>query len=264
MEWCKLYASLQHDPDLRRAGERATLLFVFGLCHCAEEETDGYIADDVLPYFKLSGVEARAASLVRVGCWQRVSDGYTVPRWREKQKELYAIMDKRQKDRERVANKRKVSRDSRTTPAEVSRDSRENVAVENREEKTTTGATLPPAVAGAEIIPLPPPITAQTLVAEWVDHCQSRPPKQVVGQIAKLLGSMLGEGLPPLAVRAGLAAWHQAAVADANGRHPSTLPSFVHAAANAGSRGSTGDQRVRQAVEAGRRIQAMVDSGGAP
>lgn len=134
MDWCKLYASLQHDQDLRRAGERATLLFVFGLCHCAEEETDGYIADDALPYFKLAGVEARAAALVRVGCWQRVSDGYLIPKWREKQRELYAIMEKRRKDRERLAGKRKMSRDSR-----------EKVAVESREEKNPPD---PPASGG--------------------------------------------------------------------------------------------------------------------
>lgn len=133
MEWCKLYGSLQHDKDLRRAGERATLLFVFGLCHCAEEETDGYIAEDVLPDFRLPGADARAASLVRVGVWDRVSDGYVIPGWREKQKELYAIMEKRRKDADRMRRKRKESRDgsydSRAT-------GREKVALESRERTT--------------------------------------------------------------------------------------------------------------------------------
>ncbi len=79
------------------------------------------------------------------------------------------------------------------------------------------------------------PITAQTLVAEWVDHCSTRPPGRTFGQVARLLDEMLREGLPPAAVRTGLARWHTAAVADPKGKHPSLLPSFVHAAANTGS-----------------------------
>jgi hypothetical protein len=90
-----------------------------------------------------------------------------------------------------------------------------------------------PVRPSAEVIPLAAPMTAQTLVGEWIDHCAVRPPGQVVGQVAKLLGGMLGEGIPATAVRSGLAQWHQAATSDANGRHPSTLPSYVHAAANA-------------------------------
>lgn len=141
MEWCKLYASLQHDKDLRRAGERAIVLFVFGLCHITEEETDGFIADDVLTDFRLPGVEARAQALVNVGCWDRVSDGYVVPGWIPKQKELYAIMRKRARDADRQRRKRKESRD----PSPDSRATRRGkVAPENREELPPS----PPADAG--------------------------------------------------------------------------------------------------------------------
>lgn len=115
MDWCKLYARLPRDRDLRRAGERATLLFVFGLCYITEEETDGYIPEDALPDFRLPGVERRAEALVRVGVWDRVSDGYLIPGWKEKQREIYALMEKRRKDADRMARKRKESRDGRTT-----------------------------------------------------------------------------------------------------------------------------------------------------
>ena len=128
MEWCKLYASLARDRDLRRAGEAATLLFVFGLCYCADEETDGFIPSEDLGDFHLPRVQARAEALVKYGLWEQVSDGYLIPNWKPKQRELYAIMEKRRKDRDRVANKRTVSRDSRTT-------SRATVAVESREEE---------------------------------------------------------------------------------------------------------------------------------
>ena len=136
MEWCKLYASLARDRDLRRAGEAATLLFVFGLCYCADEETDGFIPGEDLGDFHLPRVQARAEALVKYGLWEQVSDGYLIPNWKPKQRELYAIMEKRRKDRVRVANKRKVSRDSRTT-------SRATVAPESREEKNPPNPPAP-------------------------------------------------------------------------------------------------------------------------
>ena len=66
------------------------------------------------------------------------------------------------------------------------------------------------------------PITAQTLIGKWLDHCANRPPGNVVGQVAKQLGGLLAEGIDPDAVEAGLAAWHS------RGLHPSTLPSVVN------------------------------------
>jgi len=107
VEWCKLYASLQHDKDLRRAGEAATVLFVYGMCYLTAEETDGYIADDVMPDFKLARVTQRAAALVRHGLWDRIEDGYVVPGWKEKQKDLLTQLERRKRDAERKRRKRK-------------------------------------------------------------------------------------------------------------------------------------------------------------
>lgn len=64
--------------------------------------------------------------------------------------------------------------------------------------------------------------SAQTLVAEWIDHCGPRPPKNVIGQISGQINSLLTEGIPYADVRAGLIAWQT------KGLHPSTLPSVVH------------------------------------
>lgn len=71
--------------------------------------------------------------------------------------------------------------------------------------------------------------TAQTLVAEWIDHCNKKPPGRVVGQIAKEIGALLNEGIAYADVRAGLAAWHQKSL------HPSTLASVVHEVMNSPS-----------------------------
>lgn len=71
--------------------------------------------------------------------------------------------------------------------------------------------------------------TAQTLVAEWIDHCNKRPPGRVIGQISKEIGALLNEGIAYADVRAGLAAWHQKSL------HPSTLASVVHEVMNSPS-----------------------------
>ena len=68
--------------------------------------------------------------------------------------------------------------------------------------------------------------TAQTLTAEWIDHCVERPPRNVIGQVSKQLKQMLDEGIDPDRIRRALAEWNR------KGLHPSTLPSVVHEIAN--------------------------------
>lgn len=76
----------------------------------------------------------------------------------------------------------------------------------------------------------PVPDSAQTLLAEWIDHCGQRPPGRVIGHVARELKAMLVEGIPLDEVRAGLAVWHQ------RGLHPSALASVVHEARTADQR----------------------------
>ena len=69
-------------------------------------------------------------------------------------------------------------------------------------------------------------VTPQTLVAEWIEHCEQRPPGRVVGQVSKELKALLDEGIEPERVRAALAEWNR------KGLHPSTLASVVHEITN--------------------------------
>jgi len=88
------------------------------------------------------------------------------------------------------------------------------------------------------------PDTTQALVAEWINHCRKRPPRDVVGQVGKSIKNMLAEGIDPADIRRGLAAWHS------KGLHPSTLSSVVNEVMNAtpAARPSTTDQRVNAAL----------------
>lgn len=73
----------------------------------------------------------------------------------------------------------------------------------------------------------PEPVTAQTIVAEWLDRCAKRPPGQIIGQASKQIKKLLDEAIEPDDIRRGLAKWM------AKGSAPSAIPSFVNEAMNA-------------------------------
>ncbi|MFC8436400.1 helix-turn-helix domain-containing protein [Streptomyces sp. NPDC057253] len=78
-------------------------------------------------------------------------------------------------------------------------------------------------------------VTAQTIVGEWLERCTSRPPKSVVGQVAKHIRVLLDEDhIDPYWVRRGIARWME------RGLHPSTLPSVVNEVMNGASTATPG------------------------
>ena len=99
--------------------------------------------------------------------------------------------------------------------------------------------------ASRAAIEVPESPGAQTLIAEWLDHQDDRPPQRVIGQVAKEVKSMIGEAIPYADVRSGLIAW------DRKGLHPSALASVVHEERRVkptAARTSTTDDRVRQGM----------------
>ncbi|CUW31727.1 hypothetical protein [Streptomyces reticuli] len=70
------------------------------------------------------------------------------------------------------------------------------------------------------------PVTAQTIVGEWLNRTSKRPPKAVIGQVAKQIKKLLDEGIAPDDIRGGLAIWMT------KGYAPSAIPSFVNQAMN--------------------------------
>jgi hypothetical protein len=97
--------------------------------------------------------------------------------------------------------------------------------------------------------------TTQPVIAEWLDSQHKRPPGTVISQVGKHVKAMLGEGIDPADVRAGLAAWQ------ARRLHPSALPSVVHEVmcgppTTGPSRPSTTDQRVRDHLELAAQLRA--------
>lgn len=84
-------------------------------------------------------------------------------------------------------------------------------------------------VGAAEAAPEEPtPVTAQTIVGEWLERCTKRPPKQTIGQTSKQIKTLLEDDhIDADDIRRGLARWM------AKGSAPSSIPSFVNEAMNA-------------------------------
>ena len=113
--------------------------------------------------------------------------------------------------------------------------------------------------------------TAQTILAafiDWVREQGGELTRQTIGTLARQIGALLAQKTPDKPIKQGLADWYL------SGHHPSTFDSFVNTAINADararaarngngqSRESTGNERAREAIEAGRRVQAYMDQNG--
>ncbi|MCD7440286.1 helix-turn-helix domain-containing protein [Streptomyces lincolnensis] len=71
------------------------------------------------------------------------------------------------------------------------------------------------------------PITAQTIVGEWLERCTERPPSRVIGHLSKEIRILLDEDrIHPDWIRRGIATWMT------KGLHPSTLASVVNEVMN--------------------------------
>lgn len=79
---------------------------------------------------------------------------------------------------------------------------------------------------GGASAPAPDTVSTRDLIGEYVNACAHRPPNDVLGHLGREVGKLLGEGIQPAHVRAGLERLR------AKGLHPSTLPSLVNEAMN--------------------------------
>jgi hypothetical protein len=231
--YAKLLANYASDDAIMAAGEAAELLFVRGLAFCATSDSDGYITESQMVRYVGAGMKdatKRAARLVESGLWERVGGGYLVRSW-TKIHETSAEKGRRMKaDRERKKSQNPpaesdgLQTDSARNPDGIQTEgSPDSLSlIHNTTSTQQDSARIPVADA------TPPDLTtAQTIVGEWIERAPKRPPQQVIGQAAKLVAAMLGEGIDPDDVRRGLAAWMT------KGLHPSALPSVVNEVMNA-------------------------------
>lgn len=98
------------------------------------------------------------------------------------------------------------------------------------------------------------PITAQSIVGEWIDRCPVPPPERTKGQLARNITNLITrDGYDPALVRRAVAEWHRRGIGS-----PAALPNVLHEVANHAAdtrprsgapRASTTDQRVQTALD---------------
>lgn len=87
LNWIRLDVGIASNPKivelLARKHDRAVVLFVFGLAHCGQHSTGGFVASSVLPAFQAT--PRHAQQLVDVELWDKANGGWTVRNWSEYQ-----------------------------------------------------------------------------------------------------------------------------------------------------------------------------------
>lgn len=232
--WFRFYVEMPRDPKIRRLTPTQRWVWASILCAARQSPVAGHLLIsereplNTADLADLAGVkESEAVKAVEamerlglverdenLGCW-------FVPRFTARQYESDNVTARTRKHRERS---------NETQGNDVGTFQRRSRERDRNTPETETETEVPePNGSGAGD-------TAQTLVAEWIEHCPKRPPSRVIGQVAREVRTMLDEGIGYADVRAGMQAWHTKRL------HPSALASVVHEQRT--PRPSTTDQRV--------------------
>lgn len=112
MEWVKLYAAFYRDPKIMALPDSdAEMLFVRSLGYAGEQETSGFIPERVLPALSRKRRYGNSvAALETQGLWTRVTGGWQITRWHDRQEELEKLAARRAADRERKRKQRAADR----------------------------------------------------------------------------------------------------------------------------------------------------------
>ncbi|RPK48350.1 hypothetical protein EES39_09360 [Streptomyces sp. ADI92-24] len=116
----------------------------------------------------------------------------------------------------KTAGQGAVSEGSPNSPRSVGEDSAPGSRILDPGSSVPTGRTAPAAS-----------VSANQLVGEYIAACDERPPSDVIGHLGRIAKKLLGEGISPEHIRAGLQNFA------ANPKHPSVLTSMVNEAMNA-------------------------------
>lgn len=241
MPWFKVDDKLHDHRKARRAGKAAMGVWVLAGSWAMDNLSDGFVPEDVLLRW---GTRSDAAKLVAAGLWDTAvregEEGWRFHDWERFQPSAAVTAAIRAKEAEagiRGNHKRWHAMRGVTDPdcefchAPVEESGQRRVTRSGPRSGTQSGMgesgairpePVPVPVSEPKGSDAPTDVTAQTLVGEWVEHCNSRPPQRVLGHVAREVKALLSEGIDPDAIRGGLATWHRKKL------HPSTLASVVH------------------------------------
>lgn len=152
MTWFKVDDKFHDHPKARKAGRAAVGLWLMAGSWCADNLTDGFVPDDVLPRWggRDEDVWGDADRLVSVRLWERVErdgdSGYVFLKWAKYQPTRADVMRKRAEARDRMARVRanitrssgEVQGDVRSTPSRPVPSRPESVVTSSRQSLVST------------------------------------------------------------------------------------------------------------------------------
>lgn len=211
--YIRLHDGMTDHPKIDGLSDRAFRLLIDSWCWCSRHLTDGHMPETT---WCKRGTRSARAELIAAGLVETTPTGVEMHDYLQHQRSADEVAEMRAKRAEAGRRgglaKAKGVASAKASAKQTAKQTRsKNVA--STETDTDTASNEAVASGGGD---------AATLVGEWLERCQPRPPKAVIGQTAKHIKLLLEEGIPTADVRAGLVAWHR------KGLHPSTLPSVVH------------------------------------
>lgn len=119
MGWLKVDDKLPRNPKIIAGDVETSWYYVCALTHCAEQMTDGFIADAAVPVIAPHVQDPRSVAdrCCQLGMFRRVDAGYEVPDYLEFNPSRAGVLEKREKDRIRQESHRASQRDTAATSA---------------------------------------------------------------------------------------------------------------------------------------------------
>jgi hypothetical protein len=269
----------------------------------SDELTEGFISDEDLEYHEPHLGQQLAKRLERVGLFERVTrygvDGWLFHDWDEYQPSKEEVLADRAANAARQKRFREKAKAAREAAAQAA-SAPKGDGVSNGDRNGVTNALATPSVTVPPTRPDPyqlktssgegpyvangrnarepeppnnePAGPAEKILTDWIGTLARRPQQTIVDQIGGHVANALRDGCDPGDVADALKVWQAR-----NNLGPSVLPSLIHEHSNpqppgsevvpfrgrAVVRGSTSDDRFRQAIAAGEAVAAQLTAEGA-
>lgn len=117
MGWLKVDDKLPRNPKVLAGDIETAWYYLCALTHCAEQMTDGYIADSVVPLVAPHITDPRSVAerCADLDMFRRVEGGYEVPDYLDFNPSRASVLEKREKDKSRQQSHRESRRDTEST-----------------------------------------------------------------------------------------------------------------------------------------------------
>ena len=237
--WAKVDDKLCTHPKFVGLPLAPRGLWVTALSWSCLQKTDGFIPMSALRIF---GAQLRdARRLVDARMWDETEDGWCFHDWdkyqpsrREIEQRSQDVARKRQHagslgGSKKASNRAKPSSKREANVKQTCSPEPDNYSLRGSGAVQDSLVAAPDGVADAprELQESTGKTPAQQLLAEWLDHCDVRPPGQVINRTGKELKALVDEGFTVDQIRPGLQRW------SLKGLSPAALAGVVNECLNA-------------------------------